>query len=531
MGHFVSSRMMSPISATPKPGLTQVPVLIPIRNAAISSSQPPTQTFQPYASRILADESIDSVKSNERYPDNEHSYLPQPDFSNIYLPVADPMSGADSVPAEDTPELYMSSTTNYTGANGSFADGLDHTKKKQSSQFASNDHKSSLEECAAIKSVHPMFLSRKTDLSYVEDLKIPKGLLSYTFFSDVTMKLHFYAMNTMPFRICLDPSNRILIVEITKFAPLYDFMYHSLLAVSLLDLYYQKVLTGTDDVLDLDKSVYLMLGDYHMSRSMRELVEEVKVEEDVKKCVTLILTTMMHIFYATGCPHQKIASKTYYTLGKNLGILFTRYALIYKGCSCFNRACARYCLNDFSRSPLIYSPTFLYGLLDVFYPHSDQSSGKLRVKPLDKEEVAIFTSLIDRLDREYRAYMNNFEIPNPLRSVRYVTLEGLSSTPVGSPVLDGQGQHSFEFDMYGTLSRYIVDIPDRFIEMVDLGDPRALILVAYNILILSVRVYEYWPKSVFGDEIIYIDHRLDKVENSELWKSWLSVAYLSVNSR
>ncbi|VEU23706.1 DEKNAAC104963 [Brettanomyces naardenensis] len=395
---------------------------------------------------------------------------------------------------------------------------------------------------SSFDSVHPMFLSNKTDLSYVEELKVPKSILGYTFFADIMLKLNFHALNTLPFRITKDACNRKLLIQATQYAPLYCFLYHSLMAVASLDLYYQQEMTDADDVLNFSKNVYLLLGDYHMSRSMSELIKEVGVQEDKKKAVALIVTSMMHIFYATACPHQRVASRTYYALGKNMGILFTRFADLFRLCPLFSAACARFCLNDYSRDSSTYSPLFLYGLVDVYYDHQETDQGKLKVLPLIKEDIAILTDMINRLDREYRAFKNQSDFPNPIESARYVSVEFLlkdstqDSTSPNNPSADPRVQYNFskgpclETEMYATLSRYVVDIPDRFTEMVDMGDPRALIVVAYNILVLASRGYDHWPVSVFQSEIDYIKLRLDNVENSDLWKSWLEVVEISLSS-
>ncbi|KAG7724913.1 hypothetical protein KL933_003329 [Ogataea haglerorum] len=379
--------------------------------------------------------------------------------------------------------------------------------------------------------VSPEFLSPKTAFSHLADLDIPKEISNYTFYSEFLLKLQFHTMNTLPFRICEDSINRDMLISAFKISPLYDFCWHAFMATSCIDLYFQQVMYGHDDVLNLNKVTYLKLGDYHFTKSMYSMSEEVKVQEDIKKSVALMITTMLHIFYATASPNQDVCSRGYFGLGRNLGLLFTDYVLLYRNDPLFNDACARYCINSWSQDASYYFPEFLYDLVNVEYPTANEPNKK-RVQPLDQDLQALIIAMVDRLKKEYRAHANLTSPAEPKNTPRHIPIEsvatGVSST---SSLATGENvarsfkpSYELEYDMYGTLSRYTVEVPERYIDLLDEGDPRALIITAYNIIALATKRYKYWPVSVFKKEIAVIEGKLDKLENSTLWKSWIFVA-------
>ncbi|KAH3669010.1 hypothetical protein OGAPHI_002765 [Ogataea philodendri] len=379
--------------------------------------------------------------------------------------------------------------------------------------------------------VPPDFLSNKTHFPYLSDIQIPREISNYTFYTECSLKLQFYMMNTMPFRICEDATNRELLISVFKTAPLYDFCWHSFMAIACIDLYHQQEMYNHDDVLNLDKNTYLKMGDFHFSKSVYSMSKEVKVQEDCNKAIALIETAMLHIFYATATPSQSIATRSYLGLGRNLGLLFTEYVLQYRSHKMFNDACARYCINSWSQDASYYFPEFLYDLADVSYPSTGEPN-KMRVLSLDEEDKLLICKMVDRLKKEYRSFANVSLCEAPAVSTRHVPIESILNyepTQVGSTCFEGKPARSLppsqklEYDMFGTLSRYIVEVPERIIDMVDAGDPRALILTAYNLLGLATRQYKYWPSSVYTQEIKTIERLLDRSENSQLWKSWLDV--------
>ncbi|ODV87278.1 hypothetical protein CANARDRAFT_194072 [[Candida] arabinofermentans NRRL YB-2248] len=352
----------------------------------------------------------------------------------------------------------------------------------------------------------------------------------YTFYTESTLKLHYHMVNTLPYRVCRDPINRNLLMKGLQYCPLYDYLWHAFMAVNCIDLYYQKETCGIDDVLNLSKDAYLNMGDYHMTRSMLSLAEEVKKQEDAKKAVSLVLTTMLHIFYATGSPNQMIADRAYFGLGKNLGLLFTEYAVMFSKCTIFNQACARYCINEWSEDAINYFPEFLYGLIDVEYEDTNEPNepnNKQKVKPLSNDCKIMLKTMVDRLKREFRSFANPTIYRNPIMSSRYVPIDSLLNKDDDLSNDDGLNNNvkKLEYDMYGTMSRYIVEIPDLFIEMQEMNDPRALLITAYNVISLVSRRYEYWPISVYRRELDYIKSLLTKLENENLWIRWMDVAY------
>ncbi|KAG7810887.1 hypothetical protein KL921_002515 [Ogataea angusta] len=389
----------------------------------------------------------------------------------------------------------------------------------------------SIENETRFNFVSPEFLTPKTAFSHLADLDIPKEISNYTFYSEFLLKLQFHTMNTLPFRICEDSINRDMLISAFKSSPLYDFCWHSFMAASCLDLYFQQVMYGHDDVLNLNKMTYLKLGDYHFSKSMYSMSEEVKVQEDIKKSVALMITTMLHIFYATASPNQEVCSRGYFGLGRNLGLLFTDYVLLYRNDPLFNDACARYCINSWSQDASYYFPEFLYDLVHVDYPTTNEAN-KERVRPLDQESQALMIAMVDRLKKEYRAHANLSSPAEPNNTPRHIPIESVATGAPSNSALatDKKVARSFkpsyelEYDMYGTLSRYTVEVPERYIDLLDEGDPRALIITAYNIIALATKRYKYWPVSVFKKEIAAIEGKLGKLQNSTLWKSWLFVA-------
>ncbi len=372
-------------------------------------------------------------------------------------------------------------------------------------------------------SAHPSFFSKRTDVSYLRELDVPKSIAGYTFYSHIYMKLSYHALNTIPLKLTRDPANRQLLFWAIKISPLYDFLNHAFMALSALDLYYQQISYGTDEILDLNKSVYLMVAEYHMKMSIRELTRESEIREDTKKAVALVSTSFLHTVFATFHPDPKIATRAYFNLGKNSGVLFVRYAEALKASSLFKQGCSRYVLNNYSRRPSTYTPCFLYGLLTVSYNSTKIEPDKKHVLPLNNDDTALFIRMLDRLDREYRAYANTTVTPDPIYDSRTPMYPG-RQFPVYKEVAWDSREMFFETDFYGTLSRYTVEVPDRFIDFIDQGDPRALIIIAYNIVVLVSRGLHYLPIWVFYNEIDYIEQRLDEVENSEAWKSWLLVA-------
>lgn len=407
-----------------------------------------------------------------------------------------------------------------------------HLSESQQKERDAGEAQRTIDDSKMPDFVHPMFLGGKMDLSYMPLLKVPRALLPYAFFGDLQQKLTFYAFNTMPYRITRDAVNRRLLLICSKYSPLYDYMFHSFIAVSALDCYYQTVQSGNDAILGLDKNVYLMLGDYHITRSMDSLNREIKVQEDSKKAVSILVTSMLQLVYATASPHQKIASRGYFDLGKSLGMRFAGFSTSFSKCLLFTISCARFYINDYDHSPSAYFPKFLYGLSGTVYP---PSSDRIRVLPMNEEDREIIDSMVQRLNKEYNAYQNSVNIANPVGSCRYITLEALAKDPdvKDDPRVDMMDNlappdtivtptTTIEKDLYAVLTRYVVDIPDRFIDLVEMGDPRALIVVAYDILCLGTKPCEYLPISLFQDEIEYISGRLDQVDNSELWKSWLN---------
>lgn len=379
---------------------------------------------------------------------------------------------------------------------------------------------------------HPMFFSDKISLSYVDELHVPKSILSYTFYSDIFMKLNYHALNTMPFRLCRDGCTRALFVEMARISPIFNFLHHAFLAVAAIDLYFQQVTYQTDDVLNLNKNVYLMLGDYHLAKSMSELTREMSTEEDTKKSVASIMATALCMFYITGCPHRRIADKSYFELGKNEGFFFARYASAHQSSDIFNANCARFVINDYSSKPETFFPNFLFGLATAYYPENN-TSGKLHVPILDQPTVVMLQQLVERVNREYRSYVNYIPFENPVGSARQNTLECYTKDAMRDYYASTRtGERPLETEMYGTLTRYIIEIPQKFIDMIAECDPRALIILAYMILILAARGYPYWPLSVYQNELIDIDRKLDRWENAPYWKAWLLTANtaLSINS-
>ncbi|OUM53299.1 hypothetical protein BVG19_g2568 [[Candida] boidinii] len=410
-----------------------------------------------------------------------------------------------------------------------------------------------------IKAIPQIFLSNKT-VEYSNSTKmfsapLPKDLESLTLYFEMQFKVQQYIFNALPFRLCKDPTNRSLFVRGSHYATLFDYLNHAYFACAFLDLYHQQVNNGYDDVLNLSKQTYLSMAEYYFARSLASQARDISVHEDIKKAVSLVISTTLHIIFILGSPNHNLFSEEILTVARNLGLLFTDYALVFKNCDLFNQASARYCLTEFSTSAEIYFPEYLYGLVDVASPSqtysfstsnvqngtpfstspiisydssstyknlTEYNTGPIKKKIptiLSNEEKSVVFEMVERLKKEFRAIANPSIYHNPYTCVRQVPLDLLISDQQ-SPITN---EKVLEYDMLGSLTRFLIDIPESFAAMVENKDPRALIWLAHALMVIASRGYPFWSPEVYIKKLEQIEAAMDGYEDGEFWNGWLAI--------
>lgn len=409
-------------------------------------------------------------------------------------------------------------------------------------------------------SIPQIFLSNKT-VQYSNSSKIlptplPKDFDSPIFYFEMQFKVQQYIFNALPFRFCKDPTNRSLFVRGSHYAILFEYLNHAYFACAFLDLYHQQVNNGYDDVLNLSEQTYLNMAEYYFARSLDSQARDMTVHEDIKKAVSLVISTILQIIFIGGSPNHNLFSGEVLTVAKNLGLLFTDYALVFKSCDLFNQASARYCLTEFSTSTEIYFPEYLYGLVDVTSPSqtynfsssNGQNGSQFSTSPsvsynppstfnknstdysgesikretphiLSNEEKNVVFEMVERLKKEFRAIANPSIYHNPYTCVRQVPLDLLISDQQ-SPITN---EKVLEYDMLGTLTRFLVDLPDSFAEMLKNKDPRALIWLAHALMVIASRGYPFWSREVYTKKLEQIEIAMDGYEDARFWKGWLAI--------
>ncbi|GMF59543.1 unnamed protein product [[Candida] boidinii] len=297
------------------------------------------------------------------------------------------------------------------------------------------------------------------------------------------------------------------------------------------------------------------MAEYYFARSLASQARDISVHEDIKKAVSLVISTTLHIIFILGSPNHNLFSEEILTVARNLGLLFTDYALVFKNCDLFNQASARYCLTEFSTSAEIYFPEYLYGLVDVASPSqtysfstsnvqngtpfatspiisydssstyknlTEYNTGPIKKKIptiLSNEEKSVVFEMVERLKKEFRAIANPSIYHNPYTCVRQVPLDLLISDQQ-SPITN---EKVLEYDMLGSLTRFLIDIPESFAAMVENKDPRALIWLAHALMVIASRGYPFWSPEVYIKKLEQIEAAMDGYEDGEFWNGWLAI--------
>lgn len=358
------------------------------------------------------------------------------------------------------------------------------------------------------KYYNSMLISPIIDHSYLSNLHISQHLLSYACHSEFNMKILKFSLNNLPFFLTSDPFMVQVILIVHENSSLYDSLYHVFDALSLITLYHlSKNNNNKDDFLCLEPDVYLSLSDYHIQRSLQSLNVDVNMEETCRRTCCLYYTTYFQIFLSICLPTQKIASRSFLMLYKNMQFIEDTFQTFFFGCDIFKETIMRVRFRYYSDSLNIYYPEFLNDLVNCNY--ESESNDKLIVQSLTESNKSILNLMLEKLKINYRIYQNS------------ISENGAEK--------DDKGNEIFENDLLVTVHRLFYRVPDEFIDLVAIGEPRSLIIVGYYILLLSSKQCKFLKKSHYRPEIDFILSKLDRVQNSQYWKAWLNPVVVALS--
>jgi len=316
-------------------------------------------------------------------------------------------------------------------------------------------------------------------------------------------KTQKYSMNYLPFRLTDDPMFLQSFLVLLENFPLYDSLNYCINALAFISLYHEsKQNNNKDKFLSLDPDVYLALSDYHTQRSIQALSLDINMEVTYRRVCCLCYTAAYQILLSIFLPTQKIASRAFLMLYKNLEFIEDSFGNISGNCKIYKHTQIRRASKFYSKSSMDFFPEFLYDLLTVEYPpEAETNSTKILVGALNNKDKELLQSMIDKLKINYRIYQN--------------------STKDEMPELDEDGYPVMDSDLLIATERLFYGIPEEFIELVATGEPRSLIIVGYSILLLSSKMNLILSKNHYRGEVIFILNKLDRCQNSKYWSAWL----------
>lgn len=368
------------------------------------------------------------------------------------------------------------------------------------------------------KIFNSMFITPSLDFSYLSNLHINNQFLSYACHFELNMKIQKFCTNNLPFILTKDKFCIQLIMIMLEYSPLYESLYHVFTSLAFISIYHSIIDNKSnerDPFFGFEPEVYLTLSDYHMSRSIQSLNLDVNLEETCRRTCCLYLTSIFQILCSILQPSQKICSRSFLMLYKNLEFIGDTFNSYFKGC--FD-SLERFLIKKFSTSNDLYFPNYLFDLPNVNYfedinNHHDKH--KKPVEPLNDENKRIINIMVERLSIVYRSLRNrtNFDYQvdnfNPIFNQPYV----------------------IEDDLIITIHRLFYKVPDQFIHLVSIGEPRSLIIIGYSILLLNSKPNHIFSKYHLLNEVEFILNRLDKLKNAKYWKAWLNPVIVALNNK
>jgi hypothetical protein len=363
------------------------------------------------------------------------------------------------------------------------------------------------------KVFNTMFITPTFNLSYLSNLHINNQLLSYACYSEFNMKIQRYCTNNLPFKMTSDKFAIQLFLVALENSTLYESMFHIFDALSFISLYHQSIINEEkDELFGFEPEVYLTLSDFHMSRSIQSLNVDVNMKETCRRTCCLYLTAALQIFCAICQPSQKIASRSFLMLYKNMEYIGEKFVSYFEGCSIFIECLERAHIIDHSKSNNVYFPSFIYDIVDLNF-EKDDNSNKLYFPPLNNSNKNILIETLNKMHVLYKSYRNKTQFDEKLSNFNN----------------RWDQDEVFEDDLFFTIHRMFHRVSDGFIELVSIGDPRALIIVGYHILYLSSKQNNIFSKNHLRTELKFIMDRLDKIQHAASWKLWLNPVSIALD--
>lgn len=382
---------------------------------------------------------------------------------------------------------------------------VENVKIKESSIYSNNDSR-----LRANLSTHfnPNFIIPAFDSSYLSNNHINNQNLSHSSYSDLNMKVERYCRNNLPFKISNDKFTVKLILVLWENSSLYDSMYHIFISLSYIALYHES-LNMRDTILGFDPETYLSLSEYHLSKSIHSLNVDIGLEETSRRSCCLYLTSLFQILCFLAQPMSKIASQRFLMLFKNTDFINDKFVPYpyFDESSIFVEALERTHSMSYSGSAGVYFPAFLFDLVNVYFPKL-QNSKKIYYPELDDVKKIILLDVIIKMQTSYKSLRNKTQFD-----------QELSETQTNE---DDDKDEIFEDDLFFSIHRLFYQISDGFIDLVSLGDPRALILIGYHLLYLNSKENNFFSKALLRSELSFIINKLEIVQYSEIWISWLN---------
>lgn len=384
---------------------------------------------------------------------------------------------------------------------------------------------------------NPLFITSSFDLSHLSKSHINDQFLSYACYMELSIKIQQYTRNSLPFRISKDKFCLELIMVSLESAPLYESLYHVFCALSYISLYHENVNNqGTGDcILKFDAETYLTLSDYHLSRSIQSLNMEVNQPETKHRAWCLYMTNILQLICTIWQPTQKICSRNFLMIYKNMEFIGDLFQDHFQGCSVFNGMQKRALLVDYSKAAEVYAPAFLSGLEDVEYHEDDDGSKGESVKPLNDAQRGDISMMIERLHMIYRGLRNQTGLDIKKEGADLVdgvtggSAVNVSCTGKDATDTDVRGDdENLEKEFFFIVQRLFYQVPESFIDLVSIEDPRALIIVGYAIMLLASTSTLVIDKRHYKGEIDFILRRMDRLQNGNRWKAWLEPVVVSL---
>ncbi|GMM46922.1 hypothetical protein DAPK24_034970 [Pichia kluyveri] len=370
------------------------------------------------------------------------------------------------------------------------------------------------------KIFNSMFITPSLDFSYLSNLHINNQFLSYACHFELNMKIQKFCTNNLPFILTKDKFCIQLIMIMLEYSPLYESLYHVFTSLAFISIYHSIIDNKSnerDPFFGFEPEVYLTLSDYHMSRSIQSLNLDVNLEETCRRTCCLYLTSIFQILCSILQPSQKICSRSFLMLYKNMEFIGDTFNSYFKGCSRFIDSLERFLIKKSSTSNDLYFPNYLFDLPNVNYfedINNHHEKHKKSVELLNDENKRIINIMVERLSIVYRSLRNkiNFDYQvdnfNPIFNQPYV----------------------IEDDLIITIHRLFYKVPDQFIHLVSIGEPRSLIIIGYSILLLNSKPNHIFSKCHLLNEVEFILNRLDKLKNAKYWKAWLNPVIVALNN-